>query len=47
MTYLGNLPLAPAMPEHPTTPMPWIPELIFTIFLGTPVLIGLVLRSSI
>ena len=42
MTPFGNLPLAPPIPAHPTTPMPWIPELIFTIFLGIPVLIGVV-----
>lgn len=31
---------APAIPAHPTTPMPLVPEIIFTIFLGIPVLIA-------
>lgn len=31
---------APAIPEHPGTPMPFVPEIIFTVFLGIPVLFG-------
>jgi hypothetical protein len=30
---------APGIPAHPTTPMPFVPEVIFTIFLGIPVLV--------
>ncbi|BBY65788.1 hypothetical protein MHEL_40310 [Mycolicibacterium helvum] len=30
---------APAIPAHPTTPMPFVPEVVFTIFLGIPVLV--------
>ena len=30
------------IPKHPTTEMPLTPEIIFTVFLGIPVLIGLV-----
>ena len=30
---------APAIPAHPTTPMPFVPEVIFTIFLGIPVVV--------
>ena len=33
--------LAPAIPPHPHTQMPWGAELAFTIFLGIPVVIGL------
>lgn len=32
---------AVAVPQHPHTPMPYTPEIIFTIFLGIPVVIGL------
>jgi hypothetical protein len=28
------------VPAHPKTPMPFMPEVLFTIFLGVPVLIG-------
>lgn len=31
---------APPVPVHPTTPMPFVPEMIFTVFLGIPVLFG-------
>jgi hypothetical protein len=31
---------APPVPVHPTTPMPFVPEVLFTIFLGIPVLFG-------
>jgi hypothetical protein len=30
---------APGIPAHPTTPMPFVPEVIFTIFLGIPVVV--------
>jgi hypothetical protein len=30
---------APGIPTHPTTPMPFVPEVIFTIFLGIPVVV--------
>lgn len=33
---------APAIPAHPTTPMPFWPEVIFTAFLGLPVLFGVI-----
>jgi hypothetical protein len=32
---------APAMPAHPHTPVPFFAEMIFTVFLGIPVLIGI------
>lgn len=31
---------APQIPAHPTTPMPYTAEIIFTVFLGIPVAIG-------
>ena len=40
MILLEVLPAAPQIPAHPTTPMPLMPELIFTVFLGLPVLVG-------
>ncbi|BBZ77048.1 hypothetical protein MANY_23850 [Mycolicibacterium anyangense] len=33
---------APPIPAHPKTPMPFVPEMIFTVFLGLPVLVGVV-----
>ena len=30
---------APGIPAHPTTPMPFVPEVIFTVFLGIPVVV--------
>ena len=33
---------APPIPAHPKTPMPFVPEMIFTAFLGLPVLVGVV-----
>ncbi|MCX2930018.1 hypothetical protein ORI20_07025 [Mycobacterium sp. CVI_P3] len=30
---------APPIPAHPTTPMPFVPEVLFTIFLGIPVVV--------
>ena len=40
MTAFAPLHLAPPVPAHPTTPMPFMPEVLFSIFLGIPVLIG-------
>jgi hypothetical protein len=39
MTGHGIWLAAPAIPAHPTTPMPFVPEVIFTIFLGIPVVV--------
>lgn len=41
MTFTPTVLAARAIPEHPTTEMPLTPEIIFTIFLGIPVAIGL------
>ncbi|ORA63010.1 hypothetical protein [Mycobacteroides franklinii] len=40
MTTLDHVLAAPHIPAHPTTPMPFMPEVLFTIFLGIPVVIG-------
>jgi hypothetical protein len=40
MTSFAPLHMAPPVPAHPTTPMPFMPEVLFTIFLGIPVLFG-------
>jgi hypothetical protein len=40
MTSFAPLHMAPPVPVHPTTPMPFMPEVLFTIFLGIPVLFG-------
>ncbi|CDO90185.1 hypothetical protein AWC29_26905 [Mycobacterium triplex] len=40
MTAFAPLHMAPPVPAHPTTPMPFVPEVLFTIFLGIPVLFG-------
>jgi hypothetical protein len=37
-----GFPSATPIPPHPHTPMPFWPEMIFTVFLGIPVVIGLV-----
>ncbi len=39
MSSIGYLVAAPPIPAHPTTPMPFLPEVIFTIFLGIPVVV--------
>ncbi len=40
MTPIDIVLAAPPIPVHPTTPMPFIPEMIFTVFLGIPVAFG-------
>jgi len=40
MTPIESVLAAPPIPVHPTTPMPFIPEMIFTVFLGIPVAFG-------
>lgn len=40
MTTLDHVLATPHIPVHPTTPMPFMPEVLFTIFLGIPVVIG-------
>ncbi|MGU3650734.1 hypothetical protein [Mycolicibacterium sp. A43C] len=40
MNWAEILPPAPPIPAHPTTQMPFIPEMIFTVFLGIPVVIA-------
>jgi hypothetical protein len=40
MTMLVDVLAAPPIPAHPTTPMPFVPEMIFTVFLGLPVVFG-------
>lgn len=40
MTPFLHVLAAPEIPAHPTTPVPFVPEVIFTIFLGVPVLFG-------
>ncbi|MCV7412568.1 hypothetical protein AWC05_18280 [Mycobacterium florentinum] len=40
MTAFVPMHMAPPIPAHPTTPMPFVPEVLFTIFLGIPVLFG-------
>lgn len=40
MTAFVPMHMAPPVPAHPTTPMPFVPEVLFTIFLGIPVLFG-------
>lgn len=40
MTAFAPMLSAPPVPVHPTTPMPFVPEVLFTIFLGIPVLFG-------
>lgn len=40
MTAFAPLHMAPPVPAHPATPMPFVPEVLFTIFLGIPVLFG-------
>jgi hypothetical protein len=42
MTSFVGVLAAPPVPVHPTTPMPFVPEVIFTVFLGLPVLFGVV-----
>jgi hypothetical protein len=39
MTGYEILLAAPEIPAHPTTPMPFWPEMIFTVFLGIPVVV--------
>lgn len=39
MTGYQLLLAAPEIPRHPTTPMPFVPEVIFTVFLGIPVVV--------
>jgi hypothetical protein len=39
MTSPGHLLAASPIPPHPTTPMPFVPEVLFTIFLGIPVVV--------
>ncbi len=39
MTGYEILLAAPEIPAHPTTPMPFVPEMIFTVFLGIPVVV--------
>lgn len=39
MSALEYVLAAPPIPAHPTTPMPFVPEVIFTIFLGIPVVV--------
>lgn len=41
MTSSVSVLAAPPIPEHPGTPMPFWPEVIFTVFLGVPVLFGI------
>lgn len=41
MTGYEILATAPEIPAHPTTPMPFVPEMIFTVFLGLPVAVML------
>lgn len=40
LTFVASVLAAPPIPDHPTTPMPFWPEVLFTIFLGLPVLFG-------
>ncbi|WP_431233006.1 hypothetical protein ACQ856_27315 [Mycolicibacterium psychrotolerans] len=39
MSALDNVLAAPPIPAHPTTPMPFLPEVLFTVFLGIPVVV--------
>ncbi len=40
MSALDNVLAAPPIPAHPTTPpMPFVPEVLFTVFLGIPVVV--------
>lgn len=39
-TTIDNLMAATPVPEHPTTPVPFMAEILFTIFLGIPVVFG-------
>ncbi|MCD2198254.1 hypothetical protein LQ327_33305 [Actinomycetospora endophytica] len=43
MPLITGFPSAPPIPPHPHTPMPFWPEMIFTVFLGIPVVVGVVM----
>ncbi|WP_235738282.1 hypothetical protein [Mycolicibacterium austroafricanum] len=40
LTVYETLLAAPAIPAHPTTPVPFMAEMLFTVFLGIPVVVG-------
>lgn len=41
MTAFDHVLAATPVPAHPHTPMPFVPEVVFTVFLGAPVLVGI------
>ncbi len=40
MAYTVHVLAVTPVPAHPTTPVPFVPEVLFTIFLGVPVIFG-------